>query len=406
MTCLVCGSESVAEHMDLGHHPVATFFLDSPDQTERGVRLSLGQCSNCGTIQLIKPVPHEELVPPTFISAREPEEHLDRVVEQIVALPYVTTDSVVGALTYKDDTTLERFRRKGFDKTWRVQLDEDLGVTDPAANIETVQKLTTPARMAQVAARYGQADIFIVRHVAEHAEDPQAFVHGISELVKPGGIVMMEVPDCTASLHLKDYCMIWEEHSLYLTPETFGQLSSLGGFEQIRLDVYPLPFENSLVQLARKTAASQPLQIDPAAKAQVHLLADYAQAYEPAKHELRATLERVRAERGPIALFGAGHLACAFANFMEVSDLIDFVADDTPEKQGRFLPGARLPIVPSRELVDRNVALCLLALSINNEDKVIARNKSFVQKGGRFQSIFRASPRSVFAQTDRVRSTG
>ena len=82
-------------------------------------------------------------------------------------------------------------------------------------------------------------------------------------------------------------------------------------------------------------------------------------------------------------------------NFHGLAELFDFVADDTPQKQGRFLPGARLPILPSEELVRRRVALCLLALSIGNEDRVIARNAAFVETGGTFRSIFAASPRSI-----------
>ena len=96
-------------------------------------------------------------------------------------------------------------------------------------------------------------------------------------------------------------------------------------------------------------------------------------------------------------MFGAGHLACAFANFMGVADLIEFVADDTPQKQNKFLPGARLPIVPSAALAERGIKLCLLALSIGNEDAVIGRNDAFARAGGMFRSIFRASPRSIFS---------
>jgi hypothetical protein len=398
MVCLVCGSLAVAERLDVGSHPVSSFFLQDANTSERNFRLALGQCEECATIQIMKPVPHDALVPPyDWLFAREPEEHLDGVVDQIVALPGVNTDSVIGALTSKDDSTIDRFTRKGFHRSWRVKLDEDLGVTNPAANIETVQKLTTPERMGAIAARRGAADVLIVRHIMEHAEDLHSFIHGIASLVKPGGIVMVEVPDCTTSLRLHDYCMVWEEHSLFLTPETFAPLLTIGGFEPIRTDVYPLPFENSLVQLARKTSGPGSIRIGEAARAQVGLLARYADNYEPARRELRATLERVRAENGPIALFGAGHLACAFANFMGVADIIDFVADDTPQKQNKFLPGARLPILPSAALVERKIALCLLALSINNENAVIGRNEAFVRAGGTFRSIFRASPRSIFA---------
>ena len=398
MTCLVCGTSGVTQQLDVGEHPVSSFFLQERNAPERKFRLMLGQCGTCGTIQLMQPVPHEALVAPyDWLFAREPEGHLDTVVSQIVDLPGVTPESVIGALTSKDDTTIDRFKRLGFNHTWRVELDRDLGVRNPAANIETVQKLTTPSRMATIAARRGLADILIVRHIMEHAEDLRAFIEGIAALVKPGGILMVEVPDCSTSLRLHDYSMIWEEHSLYLTPETFAPLLEIGGFEGIRADIYPLPFENSLVQLARKTKVPGPINVRASARAEVGLLAQYAKNFEPTRRELRAKLERIRAERGPIALFGAGHLACAFASFMDVADLIDFVADDTPQKQNKFLPGSRLPIVPSAALIERGIKLCLLALSISNEDAVIGRNAEFTKTGGLFRSIFKASPRSIFA---------
>ncbi|WP_316207211.1 MULTISPECIES: methyltransferase domain-containing protein [unclassified Bradyrhizobium] len=399
MACLVCGAQEVKQALDLGSQPVASFFLPERDTAEHAVDLALGQCATCGTIQLMKPVSHQALIPPyDWLFAREPEEHLDQVVEQIVALPGVTTDCVIGALTSKDDTTIDRFRRKGFARTWRVTLDGDLGVANPACGIETVQRLTTPERMTAIADRHGAADVLIVRHILEHAENLHDFVAGIAALVKPGGIVMVEIPDCTNSLRLHDYCMPWEEHSLYFTPETFAPVLTLGGFEPIRMDVFPLPFENSIVQLARKIGAPGPVKLDQASAARKPtLLAGYAADFEPTRRDLRIKLAKFRSEQGPIALFGAGHLACAFANFLGVADLIDFVADDTPQKIGKYLPGARMPILPSAALAERGVKLCLLALSVSSEDRVIERNSAVTAAGGKFASILRASPRSIFS---------
>lgn len=400
MACLVCGAQAVTPALDVGSHPVASFFLPAEDTPEHAVHLALGQCGTCGTIQLMQPVSYEMLVAPyDWLSAREPEEHLDQVVENILALPGVTTNSVIGALTAKDDTTIDRFRRKGFERTWRVTLDGDLGVTNPNAGIETVQKLTTPARMAMIAARRGPADVLIVRHILEHAENLQDFVGGIASLVKPGGIVMVEIPDCTNSLRLHDYCMPWEEHSLYFTPETFAPVLTMGGFEPIRTDVFPLPFENSIVQLAKKIGEPGPIKLASGSLAgQSAMFASYGIDFEPTRRSIREKLADFRREKGPIALFGAGHLACAFANFLDLADLIEFVADDTPQKQQKFLPGARLPILPSSALVERGIGLCLLALSVSSEDRVIERNSTFAARGGKFASILRASPRSVFAQ--------
>ncbi len=70
-------------------------------------------------------------------------------------------------------------------------------------------------------------------------------------------------------------------------------------------------------------------------------------------------------------------------------------AGTIPSRRSLFLPGARLPILPSAALVQRGVRLCLLALSIANEDRVIARNADSIAAAGRFQSIFAASSHSV-----------
>ncbi len=398
MPCLVCNSHRLTPRLDLGAHPVSSFFLKEKNAPETAYNVTLGDCADCGTIQSMQPLPHHALVPPyDWLFAREPEEHLDATVENIVALPGVATDCVVGALTYKDDTTVDRFRRKGFTRTWRVSLRDDLGVDNPAANIETVQKLTTAERMTAIAAKHGAADILIVRHILEHAEEVQGFLAGLAALVKPGGIILVEVPDCTTSLKLNDYCMVWEEHSLYLTPKTFMGLLARAGFEPIRTDIYPSPFENSLVQLARRGMA-QAAPLTPAeVAAELTLLPAYAAAFPAKTAGLRAALTKLRAEKGPIALFGAGHLACHFVNFHGLADLIDFVADDTPQKQNLFLPGARLPILPSGEMVARGVKTCLFALSVNNENSVVARNQAFIDQGGAFYSIFAASPRTVHA---------
>jgi len=398
MTCLVCGSSEVAAHIDVGEHPVASFFLEDVHQSEKPYSLVLGQCARCGTVQLMQPVPHHALVPPyDWLLAREPEEHLDDAVACIVREMGLTHQSVIGGLTYKDDTTVDRLRNLGYSTTWRLDLKSDFKLTDPAANIETVQKLVCPERMAGIALKHPPADLLIVRHITEHTEDLASFMAGLAELVAPNGLLMLEIPDCSSSLALSEYCMIWEEHSLYFTPETFALVPALGGFGTLWLNVYERPFENSLVLLARKVGQPSSPVVSDAARSQVGMLESYGKGYAIAKKTLREDLENFRREQGPIALFGAGHLAHAFVNFMGVSDLIEFVADDTPQKQGKYLSGARLPILPSSELLAQDIKLCLLALSIPSEPAVIERNVRFVSSGGTFRSILRASPCSIFS---------
>jgi hypothetical protein len=95
-------------------------------------------------------------------------------------------------------------------------------------------------------------------------------------------------------------------------------------------------------------------------------------------------------------MLGAGHLSGAFINLYGLADVVEFVADDNPKKQGLFMPGSRLPILPASELVRREVDLCLMTVRPEIEGEVAERNASFRSRGGVLASVF---PESPFALT-------
>ena len=87
-------------------------------------------------------------------------------------------------------------------------------------------------------------------------------------------------------------------------------------------------------------------------------------------------------------MFGAGHLSVAFISIMGITDLIDFVIDDNPHKNGMVMPVGGIEILSADSLYSREVSLCLLGLNPLNQPKVIAKHTSFTRKGGVFASIF------------------
>ena len=106
----------------------------------------------------------------------------DLLIAQLLKCPH-RRGSVAGIGHTRQPRELDARDRKLCDEVLHPAdraLDGDLGVKNPAANIETVQKLTTPERMSAIAARRGAADVLIVRHIMEHAEDLHAFIHGIA----------------------------------------------------------------------------------------------------------------------------------------------------------------------------------------------------------------------------------
>src|SRR5262249_27842047 len=234
------------------------------------------------------------------------------------------------------------------------------------------------------------------RHILEHAADVRTFVAALRELVEPGGHLVFEVPDCSPALEAADVSTIWEEHVLYFTPETCRNAFSHWGLELISHDCLPCASENELVAVVRSGEGAQP-QLPDAVRLDEELARGqhFARSIEVVRRRARVLLERARAEAGPVAILGAGHLAVTFVNGLGIADLLELAVDDNPSKQGRFLPGCALPILPSSSLLDRGIRLCLLTVNPEVEQKVVDGNAAFRTAGGRFASIFPASRRAL-----------
>jgi len=388
--CHVCRSEAVRPLLDLGNQALCNRFLLAKDQQETAFPMTICQCGNCGLVQIAEPVSPTELRPRfDWISYNEQEGHLDDMVERLGNLPGLTIQSQVGAMSFKDDTTVDRLRKKGFNHAWRLDPPTDLEITDPNAGLETIQGCMTPERAQVIASQRGKSDLLIVRHILEHAHRPHQFGAALRELVRPEGYLVFEVPDCAPALQRHDYTMPWEEHIVYYTPETFQRSLSVLGFSPLHFHCYPYANENSLIAIVQP---GKPGQVTGAADTTTARA--YADDFPKYRERVLETLKRFREREGKIAIFGAGHLSCAWVNFMQLHDYIEFFVDDHPKKRGLFMPGSRLPIRASASLLEENIKLCLLSLSPESEAKVIGKNQLFLTNGGSFASIFPGKPNS------------
>lgn len=376
-TCRLCQKNAVTVLLDFGEQPVCNRFLHDPNESEYTHPLAIGQCETCGVIQLVDPPPAEELKPRfDWITYREPEPHLDRVADMIRALPGVTEKSIIGGISYKEDTTLRRLEARGLKNTWRLDPKTDLGIDDPCAGIETIQACLVARR---------KADVVIARHILEHAHGLRGFLRTLKEFLNPGGYVVIESPDCKRALQDCDYSTVWEEHVFYFTPQTFRDAFAIGGYRLTQFQSFPYALENSLVGIAQVDERVRPF-LAPAVEEAIGQT--FRDNFVPTRQRLN---EYLRRQPGKIAFLGAGHLSCVFINFFGLKDVVEFVVDDNPHKQGLFMPGSRLPIRGSAALLENDINLCLLCLSPESEDKVIENNKGFVERGGKFASIFSAS---------------
>lgn len=192
--------------------------------------------------------------------------------------------------------------------------------------------------------------------------------------------------------------MIWEEHVSYFTRETLPQILEPSGFDYLDLEVHSYPFEDVLLLYARKPEG-QAKAISPVTSEEVSENQKRARTYGAAFSHWTEQYHRLfkdwTKDGRKLAAYGAGHLTCAFINFHDVAKYFAFVVDDTPQKQGLYLPGTELEIVPRSLLKADEISLCLFGLAPEIEDKVIGNNSAYHDADGKFASMFVDSSRSI-----------
>ena len=396
--CLCCGKKSVEVLVDFGLQPPSNRFERAQSPPADTHPLIVGQCAACGLLQLINPMPATEVKSRfEWMTYNEPEGHLDDLVSRLCRLPGINGDSRIVGLTYKDDSTLERFNKLGYANTYRIRSDTDLGLHDPCAGLESIQAALDAASASRLAASHGLADILLVRHVLEHAHYPAAFLSAVKTLAKPDGYLVFEMPDCIKFIKACDYSFIWEEHITYFCAPTLEALMTEVGLAVEETIIYPYPLEDSLICVA-KNGLTTPVAASPVNTLD-SLRADgqtFARRYPEVCTQLHSLFSAWQKEGKRAAIFGAGHLAAKFVNMYSLGQYVDCVIDDNPHKQDLLMPGSRLAILGSAALEARAIDICLLSLNPESEQKVLAKNHLFTERGGRFLSIFALSSKSVY----------
>jgi len=378
--------------LDIGKQPISNRYLVDREQQQDFFPITLGQCVHSGLLKLTQNVPATELVPKfDWLTYAEPEPHLDDLVSRLMSLDDIDTNSVIAGVSFKDDSTLMRFEKLGF-KTWRIKENVDLAIGQQGVGVESIQAALTAKKAKEIAQRYGKADVVFARHILEHAYDLKDFSFALQALIKPGGYVVIELPDCSNSIKRKDYTMLWEEHLYYFTPETFKfSLKQLGFAVEVFVN-YPYPMENSLVAVVKPAKANLQLKENSALNerlnSEVALASEFGRSFQLVKKQIQQKFKQLVEKHGQVAFLGAGHLACTYIWLFELTPYISFIVDDNKHKQGLFMAGSALPIVGSNELYQRQVKACLLSVNPLSEQAVTNNNQLFIEQGGQFLSIF------------------
>ena len=394
--CRLCGSRRLTLVLALTPTPPANAFVPAraKDTPQACFPLDVFFCEECHHVQLLDVVDPRILFENyVYVSGTSPvlvrhfEDYARAALERFRPAP----GSLVVDIGSNDGTLLEFFRRRGL-KVLGVDPARDIAAAATACGIETWAEFFTPTAAARIRAERGKASIVAANNVFAHADDLAEIVDGVRALLAPDGVFVFEVSYLVDVYEKTLFDTVYHEHLAYHSVEPLVRFfaargmeffaaeridshgGSLRGFVQIKDG--PRSKDGSVDALI---ALEKSLALDRAAT-----LAAFARKIETVRDSLRALLLDLKAQGKRIAGFGAPAKATTLMyHFGLGPDLVGFIVDDSPLKQGLYTPGLHVPVV-APDVLYANRPNYLLILAWNFARPIMAKHARFAAEGGRF----------------------
>ncbi len=395
MKCRHCSFPLENLFVDLGSSPPSNAYLskDKLNAVEKWYPLKVSICSQCWLAQTEDYANHEELFSSDYAYFSSYSSswlaHTEKYVVEMVERFKLGPDSLVGEIAANDGYLLQFFQERNIPC---------FGVepTESTANMALQKKLTIFMKFFSVAfakeliAQHYAADLLIANNVLAHVPDINDFVSGFALLLKPQGIATFEFPHLYRLVTGLQFDTIYHEHFSYLS---FSAIKHI--FERNGLNVFDVQelstHGGSLRVFAQRADTGQHL---------IHQrVADLLELEKQAgmcdsifyqtfqnhvvgiKRQLLKFLLEAQSNQETVVGYGAAAKGNTLLNYSGIrSDLLSYVVDRNPAKQGKYLPGSRIPIVAENQLLqDKPKWILILPWNLREE---ISEQLSYAREWG------------------------
>jgi hypothetical protein len=398
MKCRFCQHELTHEFVDLVNSPPSNSFLtrEQLNEPETFYPLKLFVCEKCWLVQIDEYKRSNEIFSQdyAYFSSCSTSwlEHAKRYTDMITQRFGLGKTSQVIEVASNDGYLLQYFQRQNI----------------PCLGIEPAQNTAAVARgkglsviieffgenLAQHLAGQGKlADLLIGNNVLAHVPDLNDFVKGLKIVLNSNGVITMEFPHLMKLIERNQFDTIYHEHFSYFSFGTACNLFSSHGLALF--DVEELPTHGGSLRIYAKHKSNNSLQVTDAVSAllatesdagmkTLHYYIDFQHKIDNVKHDIVSFLIEQKSSGKKVIAYGAAAKGNTLLNYCGIkTDLIEFVVDASPYKQGKFLPGSHIPVVKEEE-VDKLKPDYVLILPWNIKDEIIEQLKYIREWEGQF----------------------
>jgi SAM-dependent methyltransferase len=258
-------------------------------------------------------------------------------------------------------------------------------------HIPTITEFFGADLAAQLVQKGQRADVVHAHNVLAHVANLNDFVEGFERLLKDGGIVVVEVPYVKDLLDRCEFDTIYHEHLCYYSLTALDRLARRHGLEAQDVRRVPIHGGSLRVEFGRvgKGEVSQRVRelLDEEKSwgvDNVDVYRRFAERVAGVRRDLRELLGDLKQKGKRLAAYGAAAKGSTLLNYAGIgTETLDFVVDRSTYKQGRYMPGVHLPILPPGRLLEAMPDYVLL-LTWNFADEIMSQQAEYRRRNGKF----------------------
>ena len=397
MKCRHCATPLENTFLDLGFAPPSNAYLtvDELTRPEKYYPLKVKVCSHCWLVQTEDYAQADELFSADYAYFSSTStgwlEHAAHYAQTMITQLGLTQISHVIEVASNDGYLLKNFVAAGIPC---------LGIEPTASTAAAAEQLGIPvlreffgeALGKKLAAEGKQADLIAGNNVYAHVPDINDFTRGLKAALKLGGTVTLEFPHLMQLLEHTQFDTVYHEHFSYLSLYTVSRIFGSAGLrlwnvEQLSTHGGSLRVYGCHTDDLRQTTSLVPALLAEEAQGgmqSMNIYRGFQVKANQVKDDLLAFLIEQKRSGKKIAAYGAAAKGNTLLNYAGVkADLVPFVCDAAPAKQGKFMPGSHIPIQPPSALVEFNPDFVLI-LPWNIAKEVSSQLVNLETKGTQF----------------------
>lgn len=393
-TCIVCHEARVEEFLDLGVTALANNFLTAEEvaQDEPTYPLRVGYCHACAHVQLTTPVPPPSMFQ-TYLyrssASSTLSDHLADLARTLVDRHRLGSDDLVVDIGCNDGTLLNAFRDRGV-RTLGVDPAENLAALDESG-IERYVGYFGEETAGRIVERWGRAALATATNTFPHIPALDDFVRGIDRLLVPGGTFVIEAHYLLDMLEQGAFDTVYHEHVSYWAVGPLIRLFDRFDMDVVRVERLPIHHGQLRASIQRRGEGTVDASVQELLAVErergldrFETMQAFGDQVRRAKRDLTEALARLKQDGKRLAAYGAPAKGNTLLSYLELDpDTIEYIADRSSLKHGRFTPGTHIPVVPAERLLEDQPDYAVL-LAWNFEDEILAQQAEYRRRGGRF----------------------